>query len=189
MYSIINLSSGFCVIFCAVPAICFLIGSCWLFISFAKDATNDLSLLINVEKPRRNYAELGKRFCDIVRAYSDVKELSMTWSRVARTKYIISILMQGCRRFQHSLWIQNVSRFCVDSFGHLHCFHCIYGTISWVYQMILYAMIDVLTTQISSGLKSYIFNQFFLHIVQFKSRSIVQIQHWWFYRCFWSFGH
>lgn len=67
----------FGIVFCPVPGICFLIGCSWLFICFAKDATNDL-LFLNINgKLKRNHAEVKRRFRNIVRTYADVKELSL----------------------------------------------------------------------------------------------------------------
>lgn len=59
-----------------MPAICFLTGSCWLFILFANDITNNLKLLKFNGKLNRNRAEEKRRISKIVRIFSDVKELS-----------------------------------------------------------------------------------------------------------------
>lgn len=60
-----------------MPGICFLLGCCWLFICFAKEVTNDLSLLNINGRRKRNRFEVKQRFCNIVRVYTDVKELSV----------------------------------------------------------------------------------------------------------------
>lgn len=57
---------------CVASVICFLIGSCLLFIHFVKDIADDLPAL-NVNEPSdSNYMEVKKRFCDIIQSYTDV---------------------------------------------------------------------------------------------------------------------
>lgn len=51
-------------------------GSCWLFVSFAKDIANDFPQLNATKAERRSYCELKGRFCRIVQFHSDMKELS-----------------------------------------------------------------------------------------------------------------
>lgn len=53
--------------------ICYLIGSCWLFIHFVKDIADDLHAL-NVTERDFNYKEVKKCFCDIIQSYTDVTE-------------------------------------------------------------------------------------------------------------------
>lgn len=64
--------------FQAIPAICLTIGSCWFFICFVKDIANDVEWLNSsgkgMEISRR--VEVKKRFCSIVRDYSEIKQLS-----------------------------------------------------------------------------------------------------------------
>lgn len=55
-----------------LPIIIFLIGSCWLIIVCIKDIGNDLTSL----EFDKNIAELKKPFCNIVKHYSEAKELS-----------------------------------------------------------------------------------------------------------------
>lgn len=77
VYAIVSGFNSFCLNFCAVPGLCYLIGSCWLFICFTKDAADDL-LLLNINgKLKRNRAEAKRRFLNIVRLYTDLKELSL----------------------------------------------------------------------------------------------------------------
>lgn len=64
----------YCTLFCAHSTISFLIGSCWLIVSFVNDITNDLPLLNVGGASNRN--EITKRFCRIVEFYMDVKQLS-----------------------------------------------------------------------------------------------------------------
>lgn len=59
-----------------IPLITVLIGSCWFFIAFVKDITNDLFILDKNEIAKRNDVELTQSFCKIVKFYSDANELS-----------------------------------------------------------------------------------------------------------------
>lgn len=77
-YVTFNFATTFCVIFSAVPAICFLIGCAWLFICFGKDVKNNLpSLNVGGKLKKRNCVEVKRHFCKIVQTYSDAKELSI----------------------------------------------------------------------------------------------------------------
>lgn len=57
---------------CVASIICFLIGSCWLFIHFAKDIADDLSILNAGEISSNNYKEVMDGFCNIIQSYTDV---------------------------------------------------------------------------------------------------------------------
>lgn len=109
-----------------MPAICFLTGSCWLFILFAKDITHDLNLLEFKGKLKRNCAESKRRFCKIVRAYSDVKELSvemmvskMKWSSYTKKLFILFVFCAGLLTSLTSFMNLKLSSF---SFGHYPVF-------------------------------------------------------------------
>lgn len=126
-FLIFNSSVAFCVLFSIMPAICFLTGSCWLFILFAKDITNDLKLLEINGKLKRNRAEGKRRFCRIVRVYSDVKELSVMQNSnyniekaLDVTKLVYSIVF--CTGFStNSMWFMS-SKFSSFSYGHCLAF-------------------------------------------------------------------
>lgn len=62
-----------------VPLISFFVGSCWLFIAFVRDITDDLFILYKNVKSRKNNIALTKQFCKIVKIYSNTKELSEVW--------------------------------------------------------------------------------------------------------------
>lgn len=51
----------------------FLLGSCWLFVSTVDDMKYDLNECAN----EPNSTKVKQQLCDIVRVYSDVKELSI----------------------------------------------------------------------------------------------------------------
>lgn len=86
---------SFCLNFCVLPGMCFLIGSSWLFICFTEDAANDL-LLLNINgKLKRNRAEAKRRFLSIVRLYTDMEELSVT--KVKRCTSCSVICCYFCR--------------------------------------------------------------------------------------------
>ena len=57
----------------------YLQGSCWLFISFGEDIANDLCLLNIERKSKRDSTQVNQKqhFCDIVKTFSDVQELSV----------------------------------------------------------------------------------------------------------------
>lgn len=59
-----------------IPLMSFLIGSCWIIIVCIKDISNDLSFLKPDEISNKSAADLKEPFCNIVKLYSDVKELS-----------------------------------------------------------------------------------------------------------------
>ena len=68
----------FCVIYAAVPSICFYTGSCLLIDSFVKDIKNDLNIL-RVKKShshKTDGVEFKVHLFKIVQVYSEVKELS-----------------------------------------------------------------------------------------------------------------
>lgn len=56
--------------------ISFLLGSCWLFISFAVDLTNDLNALNIGRRSKRNSMQAKEHLRNIVKAFSNVHELS-----------------------------------------------------------------------------------------------------------------
>lgn len=70
-------------ILCAIPTICFCLGSGWFLMSFAEDITNDLRHLNVNKKPRLpdDRRELRLKFCKIIQLYTDVKELSDMFKR------------------------------------------------------------------------------------------------------------
>lgn len=77
---------------CGLPIICILIGSCWLIIAFVKDITNDLSNFKIIEmRLIKNRAELKVRFFNMIRFYSDAKELGEN-SHQIDDKYLYSFL-------------------------------------------------------------------------------------------------
>lgn len=79
MYTFVQDTGVFCFIFTAMSTICFFIGSCWLFISFAKDITNGLSSLNVKRSPNPNNSrKLKENFHRFVHIYTVLKQLS--WS-------------------------------------------------------------------------------------------------------------
>lgn len=65
-----------CVVTLALPTMCLLMGTCWLFVAFAKDLTNDLHFL-NINLPSNsNSLQLRGHLCKLIQLYSDIKELS-----------------------------------------------------------------------------------------------------------------
>lgn len=63
-------------ILCVLPAICFALGAFWFVKSFIEHIATDLSHL-DVKKKTHGHdeRELGIHFCQIVKLYTDLKEL------------------------------------------------------------------------------------------------------------------
>lgn len=74
-----------------VPLLGFIMGSCWLLITFVKDITNDLSFLKADEINSRNDMELKEIFCKTVKFYSTVKGLSNNEKRLVN--YILAAIL------------------------------------------------------------------------------------------------
>lgn len=68
----------FCLLFGIIPVVCLFIGSCWLFICFAKDMTNELSNL-NAIARAKNQRELEERFAKVIKMHVNVKQLSKSF--------------------------------------------------------------------------------------------------------------
>lgn len=61
---------------------CFLVGTCWLFIAFLKDIKNDVSLL-NVSETSDDRLEIvAERFCTIIQRFLDITQLSYKFHRL-----------------------------------------------------------------------------------------------------------
>lgn len=61
---------------CAASIICFVVGSCWLFVSFVKDVSQDIFVLNDDKSAKRTHTDLLKYYSDLIQAYADVKQLS-----------------------------------------------------------------------------------------------------------------
>lgn len=71
--------AAYCTFYCAYWVLCFLIGSCWLFVTIAEDITNDLKQLnINEDKvSHESRQKLQRRIIiNIVRLHVDATQLS-----------------------------------------------------------------------------------------------------------------
>lgn len=68
----------FSIIQTTIPVMCFFIGSCWLYIAFAKDITNDLNLLdIGGFESNEGRTKIKLKLCHIAQIHSDAKQLSV----------------------------------------------------------------------------------------------------------------
>lgn len=77
MIATIFLSSGFvAALFVLTLTLCFYASSCSLFITFAKDISNDVSFLIVGGQSNRCHRKMKERFCEIIQLDSNVKQLS-----------------------------------------------------------------------------------------------------------------
>lgn len=82
LYAVFFIAGGLTISMSATATISFCIGSFMLVISFVEDATNDLTSL-NVEENSKSYdIDVKIRFHSAVRAYSDLKELSVIFSLI-----------------------------------------------------------------------------------------------------------
>lgn len=70
-------TSSFATLHCVTSILSFLFGACWLFISFAKDISNDLLLLNAGNKSNESNDHIKKRFIDIMQYYADIKQLGV----------------------------------------------------------------------------------------------------------------
>lgn len=68
--------SSFSILLCLTLTLSFLIGNCWLFISFAKDISSDWMILDFGGRLYRRHPKVKKRIYEIVQLHSDVKQLS-----------------------------------------------------------------------------------------------------------------
>lgn len=67
----------FCTCYAASPITCFVVGLCLYVVAFVRDITSDLHALNAViNSTDSNQVEVKKRFCDIIKLYTDVKQLS-----------------------------------------------------------------------------------------------------------------
>lgn len=81
MYNIVQDAGVFCLIYSVMATICFFVGSCWLFISFAKDITNDLFIL-NVKRSLspNQVAKFKGNFVRFMHIYTGLKKLRQSCS-------------------------------------------------------------------------------------------------------------
>lgn len=67
-------------ILCVIPTICFALGSFWFLKAFIEDITMDLAYLKAKKTQRHDERELKTDFCQMVRMYTDLKELRPNFS-------------------------------------------------------------------------------------------------------------
>lgn len=83
MALILQAASTYVTLLSVSPSIILLVGSCWILILFIHDITNDLSKLSAIKHDqllssgKNTNGKIKRRFCKIVRNFSDVKELSV----------------------------------------------------------------------------------------------------------------
>lgn len=73
--SIFQFAESFFWIIVTLTALSFLLGSCWLFMSFSEDIKNDLSVF-NIKRSKQTSAQVKRKFRKIVKVFSSVHELS-----------------------------------------------------------------------------------------------------------------
>lgn len=72
---------------CLASVLCFLVGSCWLFITFIEDITQNLFVWNNDKTANRNHEDRLKCYCNIIQSYVDVNQLSTEENLVVSFKY------------------------------------------------------------------------------------------------------
>lgn len=108
---------------------CFLMGSCWLFISFIKDTQNDLDQLSTTGKSGLGRLNVTERFCNLVKTYSNVKVLSITSCLIPFT---ISLTLENyslCNIFSSFSLALNIFR-CIGYFNAIYEFKILF-TFLW----------------------------------------------------------
>lgn len=95
-----------------------LFGSCFLFTSFAEDITNDLNMLNIARKSKRNSKKVKQNLCGIVKAFSEVKELSWFETEI---RHAFSLTLIFNRKFYFRL----IDEF--NAFVNLSLFSPFYG--------------------------------------------------------------
>lgn len=74
-----SLTAAFFALFlCITPTMVFFSASCWVFITFVEDVTNDLAILNIGGMAQRSCDKMRKRFLKIIHLHSVVKQLSVT---------------------------------------------------------------------------------------------------------------
>lgn len=156
----------YCLLFGIIPVVCLFVGSCWLFISFAKDMTNEISKL-NASAKTKNYRELKKRFPKLIQMHVDVKKLSESFvvphivscNIYNRLCFLFLENNQCCRWIRNNFRIHSPLRIHMDTANGLFVVARITRPISWVYKN---------QTSYQSLLISKLFN-FYLSLIQTRS--------------------
>lgn len=133
---------SFCTVYSACPILCIVVGSCWLFIAFVKDLTSELPVL-NAAIKSADERQLNVNFCEIIKLYSDVKQLSevkplgtaveskSNWLRCGAIKLLLF--------FQIHCWIQwhlrihHVCLFRLERTDYVKYHACHSNGFSWVF--------------------------------------------------------
>lgn len=78
--TIFFLAATCAVLYALTLTLSFYAGACYFFISFSKDISNDVPLLIVGGKSKRSHQKMKARFCKIIQLNSTVKQLSRCWT-------------------------------------------------------------------------------------------------------------
>lgn len=66
----------FCIVGAVTPVVGFMFGSCMLMIAFVEDIASELAeWASHIDTMTKNRMDMTKRFCDIIKLYSEVKQL------------------------------------------------------------------------------------------------------------------
>lgn len=76
-------SAFYSTVLVCVPLICILVGPCILFMSMAKDITDELRLLDGIGETNRCERRIKERFCHVVQMFADVKQLISEFNQIS----------------------------------------------------------------------------------------------------------
>lgn len=111
----------YCLLFGIIPVVCLFVGSCWLFISFAKDMTNEISKL-NASAKAKDYCELKRRFSKLIEMHVDVKKFSESFvRRIINSNDIINRLYFLQNKSVLPMNLQQFSILFFFSYSYGHC--------------------------------------------------------------------
>lgn len=80
-----------------LPMICYLAGSCWLLVHFARDSTHDLSLFTINSSPNKDAeGRMKEQFCNIIKFHGDLIELSFETFQFVRSGLLNVISFKCC---------------------------------------------------------------------------------------------
>lgn len=94
------------------------LGSCWLFIVFSKDITNDVAAFNVKISKADDQAKLMEQFCNLIQIYSDAKR----WATILTCEHAPQTYF-----YFLSGWWTNLTKY-----GNIQCWHSFHG-ICWLY--------------------------------------------------------
>ena len=91
----IQCSQTFCAVFPIAPTLCVFVGSCWFFTAFAKDISIDFhNFKANARHLNKHPKKMFTTFCNILKNFSDIKQLSKSIFQKMKTQFILMICVK-----------------------------------------------------------------------------------------------